>query len=267
MDPNQPRVKSRSGRARTPSGSPGKRCYAIGDIHGRLDLLEQMFDLIDRHNAGRSPRETGIVLLGDLVDRGASSKGVVEYALTFRSRFARLYLIGGNHEELMLRALEGDETAFEAWMRNGGDATLASYGLDVRTLSGAPLGKMIAQAGAVIPATHITFLRSSADSLRFGDFLFAHAGVRPGVALSQQTPRDLRWIRQPFLDSRLDHGFIVVHGHSTQTRIEQKSNRIGIDTGAYRSGVLTAIWIEDDAYGFLQAVGPADGSVHDDIFG
>lgn len=266
VETDRPRVIDISGRARAPRGSVGKRCYAIGDIHARLDLLKRMFDVIDGHNAGRERRDTGIVLLGDVIDRGEDSKGVIEYLRTFHSRYARLFLLLGNHEELMLRALEGDQAAFESWMRNGGDATVASYGVDLDQLRGLGLVDMAARVKEAIPATHMAFLRSGSDSIRFGDFLLTHAGIRPGVPLSSQIPRDLRWIREPFLESKLDHGFVVVHGHSTKTLIEEKSNRIGIDTGAYRSGVLTTMWIEDDDYGFLQATGPGERSLHHDIF-
>lgn len=247
-------------------GSPGKRCYAIGDVHGRLDLLEQLITEIDAHNAERDPRETAIVLLGDLIDRGPDSRGVIDFVLNFQSRHARLFLISGNHEEMLLRALDGDVTTFQTWMANGGEATARSYGVtmdDLRDLDGR---QMIGKLHGAIPPTHLALLRSAADSIRFGDYLLVHAGIRPGVPLAEQTPADLRWIRRHFLESDIDHGLVVIHGHSTRSAIEARPNRIGIDTGAYRTGTLTAIWIEGTEHGFLRAQGSATEDWTSDLF-
>jgi len=225
-----------------------------------LDLLKDLLERIAAHDAQRPPRETAIVLLGDLIDRGPDSRGVVEFVRTLRPAYARVFLIAGNHEELLLRALERDDGSLQIWIASGGDTTLRSYGVPFASLEGIGLAEIFRRVGTAIPADHVSFLRSAADSIRCGDYVFVHAGVRPGVALAAQTTNDLRWIRRPFLQSELDHGFLVVHGHSTRTEIEEKKSRIGIDTGAYRSGVLTALWIEDDARGFLQAVGAPDES-------
>jgi serine/threonine protein phosphatase 1 len=230
---------AKSGAA--PRGASGKRCYVIGDVHGRNDLLQQLVDLIDQHNATRPKRDTSIVLLGDLIDRGADSCGVLEFVRAFHSRYARLFVIAGNHEELLLRSLDGDAPALRAWMQNGGDATCRSYGIDPEDLD-------------------VALMKSASDSIGFGDFLLAHAGVRPGTPISSQTAQDLRWIRGPFLNSSQDFGCVVIHGHSSSLQIERKRNRIGIDTGAYRTGVLTAAWIEEEELGFLQATGVPDGS-------
>jgi serine/threonine protein phosphatase 1 len=255
------RSHKRPAASRKPKGSPGKRCYAIGDVHGRLDLLQELFDLIEQHDAERPDRETVIVLLGDLIDRGPHSSGVIDFVRTYRPVRARVYLVAGNHEELMLRALHGDATAFQLWMTSGGEATARSYGVDISSLEGIGLENMARRLSAAIPASHIAFLRSAADSIRFGDYLLTHAGVRPGVALEDQTVNDLHWIREPFLTSDFDHGFVVVHGHSAQPAIEERANRVGVDTGAHRTGILTAVWIEDEKRGFLQAVGASSGVV------
>lgn len=252
-------------KARRPKGSPGMRCYAIGDVHGCLDLLQEILRLIEQHDADREPRDTVIVLLGDLIDRGPDSSGVIEFVRTYRPARARVYVLAGNHEELMLRALDGDTNAFQAWMLNGGGTTALSYGFQLESLVGVNPEQMPRRLAACIPPIHVSFLRFASDSIRFGDYLLTHAGVRPGVALADQTPSDLHWIRTTFLESDIDHGFVVVHGHSMKTEIEVKKNRIGIDTGAYHSGVLTALWIEDDLRGFLQAVGVKPQSEADDV--
>jgi serine/threonine protein phosphatase 1 len=229
-------------------------------VHGRRDLLEQMVDLIDQHNATRPSRETVIVLLGDLVDRGANSRGVLEFVRTFYMRHVKIYLLAGNHEELMLRSMEGDAGALPIWLQNGGDATCKSYGIDPEVLAEMPMDRAAQHLQARIPQSHVALLKSASDSIRFGDYLLTHAGVRPNTPLSAQTANDLRWIRAPFLNSSQDFGFVVIHGHSTSLQIEQKRNRIGIDTGAYRTGVLTAAWVEDGNLGFLQTTGVPDNS-------
>lgn len=239
----------------TPRGAEGKRCYAIGDVHGRADLLRDLLSQIAKHDSERPKRETVIVLLGDLIDRGPTSNEVIELARSYRSERARLYVLLGNHEELMLRAIDGDLDAFNTWMTHGGLATMRSYGVDTRTLAGLELEDFRQRVADTVPKSHVSFLRSGADSIRFGDYLLVHAGVRPGKPLEEQRPADLRWIRRAFLDSTLDHGFVVIHGHSQQTEIEVKPNRIGIDTGAYRTGILTAAWFEDRERGFLQTSG------------
>lgn len=251
---------------KNPKGASGKRCYAIGDVHGRLDLLKDLFDQIRRHASLRSPRETIIVLLGDLIDRGPDSSEVVELVRTFRPDFARLYALAGNHEELLLRTIDGELNAFQAWMTNGGLSTMRSYGVDTSSLAGLDLEDFRRRVTRAIPQSHVMFLRSCADSIRFGDYLLAHAGVRPGRPLEEQTGKDLRWIRQTFLSSDADHGFVVVHGHSQFSEIEIRPNRIGIDTGAYHSGVLTAAWFEDGERGFIQTAGAKMNSPPDTLF-
>jgi serine/threonine protein phosphatase 1 len=243
-----------------PSGSPGKRCYAIGDVHGRLDLLTRLLEGICQHNAARPPRSTSVVLLGDLIDRGPDSRGVVEYLRTVRLPDISLFVIAGNHEELMLRALSGDESGFQSWIRNGGKATAQSYGVDIDTAEGIDFGGIQGRLSEAIPHSHLAFLRSCADSVGFGDYLLVHAGVRPGIPLRDQQPKDLRWIRNPFLTSAIDHGRVIIHGHSISLEIEQQPNRIGIDTGAYQTGLLTTIWLEDDRRGFLQVSAAPDES-------
>jgi serine/threonine protein phosphatase 1 len=242
-------------------GAPGKRCYVIGDVHGRLDLLTALLDQIAAHSATRGPRETILVLLGDLIDRGPDSQGVVTLARTWRmgepaGAFAaapRLVVLSGNHEDLLVRGLSGAPSLLPRWLGVGGDATARSYGVAVGDLFGRGPDEIALRLEQAIPLGDLNYLARLPTSARFGDYFLAHAGVRPGVAFEDQSPEDLRWIRKPFLESRADHGGVVVHGHSETAEVEDRPNRVGIDTGAYRTGVLTALWIEDGERGFLQA--------------
>ncbi len=257
--------KSAKAAAVAPRGAAGKRCYVIGDIHGRLDLLVNLLTLIAGHDAGRAPKETIIVLLGDLIDRGPDSKGVVALARTWRQGESfgafesapRLVVLSGNHEDLLVRGLSGAPSVLSRWLGVGGDATARSYGAAVGDLLGRSPEDIALRLEHAIPRPDIAFMARLPTSARFGDYLLAHAGVRPGVAFEEQSPEDLRWIRKPFLESRVDHGGVVVHGHSETAEVEELANRIGIDTGAYRTGILTALWIEDQERGFIQARDPS----------
>jgi serine/threonine protein phosphatase 1 len=190
------------------------RYFAIGDVHGRFDLLSLALDEIGDLEA----QDARLVMLGDYVDRGPESREVVD-ELMRRSSDTRVVCLRGNHEEMMLRALE-DPGAEGPWFLNGGDATLASYGGEV-------------------PAEHRAWLRGLPISHQSEHQVFVHGGVRPGVPLDAQDPRDLLWIRQPFLDSGEDFGKHVVHGHTPARAPELRPNRSNLDTGAYHSGTLT----------------------------
>lgn len=250
--------KQRPKGAGPPSGSPGKRCYAIGDIHGRLDLLTDLMQRIADHDLSRPTRETVIVTLGDIIDRGPDSRGVVEYLRRPPGKLPRMVHVKGNHEESLIRGLSGELGVLVGWLETGGLECARSYGVDVGSLFGQAPDAAEYTLASRIPPDDIRFMDGFVDSVRFGDYLLVHAGVRPGVKLEDQQPQDLRWIRGGFLDSQADFGFTVVHGHSVSADIEERPNRIGIDTGAYRTGVLTAIWIEDDQRGFLQTKGDAE---------
>jgi len=172
-----------------------------------------------------------------------------------------VYALAGNHEELFLRTIGMEENAFQAWIRNGGTATARSYGVNIDDMAGLDASAIQGRLAAAVPQSHVAFLRACADSIGFGDYLLTHAGVRPGVQVQDQVPEDLRWIRGSFLQSAADHGRVIIHGHSVALKIEDLPNRIGIDTGAYRTGVLTSVWLEDDNRGFLQEIGREDPSV------
>ena len=238
-----------------PRGHSGARLYAVGDVHGCLDLLDSLLDLIEADLASRPPRKTYIVFLGDLIDRGPASAGVVERLRTYPSEAATPIFLAGNHEEIFSRVLDGETEILADWLTFGGAECLESYGMDAAGLKRMDAAEAVERIRATVPREHVEFIESFADTFRFGDYLFVHAGIRPGIDLAEQDQFDLRWIREPFLSFDDEHGLVVVHGHTIVPEVEERANRIGLDTGAYRSGVLTALAIEDEARWYLSTAG------------
>lgn len=240
-----------------PSVGEGRRVYAIGDIHGRLDLLVKLIGRIEADAAAREEAETHIILLGDLVDRGPDSAGVVRRAMeldagSLETGAVKVRFLKGNHEEVFIRAARGDEGATPFLLRYGGRETLLSYGLDAAAFEEMDAGELTEWMLKYIPRDHVDFLDSFEDMVEMGDYVFVHAGIRPQVPLAEQTPSDLRWIRDEFLNWKQPHGGkIVVHGHTILLEVDEQTNRIGIDTGAYRSGRLTAVGLEGDRRWYL----------------
>jgi serine/threonine protein phosphatase 1 len=235
-----------------PRGKQGCRAYAVGDIHGRLDLLDLLIERIEADMAARGPARTFIVFLGDLIDRGPDSAGVVERLRTYAAPGdTRTVFLGGNHEEVLLRMLAGERKILPSWLKFGGAECARSYGIEPEALSRVEEGAALDIVRAKVPRAHREFLESFGDTFRFGDYLFVHAGIRPGIGVEEQNVSDLRWIREPFLTDAKEHGFVVVHGHTIVPRVEERPNRIAIDTGAYHSGVLTALAIEEERRWFL----------------
>ncbi len=221
----------------------GERVYAIGDIHGRRDCLDRLLLLIDEDEKSRPETRTTIVFLGDLVDRGNDSSGVIERVVAV-AQARRCILLMGNHEEILIRAWEGDRKATALLHRVGGRETLLSYGISAHDYEHCDIDELTTLIGERVPVAHIAFLRRFIDQWHCGDYLFVHAGIRPGIAFAEQRPSDLRWIRGEFLDDDRDHGAMIVHGHSITEEVDAQPNRIGIDTGAFASGKLTALGIE-----------------------
>lgn len=228
-----------------PAGARGWRAYAVGDIHGRLDLLDHLLGKIHADIAERPRRKTLLVFVGDLIDRGPSSAEVIERLRTYEHPGVQTVFLLGNHEEVLLRILAGEAELISKWRWFGGTECLNSYGVDTKRLARLDDRDALQVVKSAIPTSHVEFLERFDDSCRFGDYLFVHAGIRPGVEIDQQRQSDLRWIREPFLFDETDHGFVVVHGHTIRPEVEVRPNRIGIDTGAYRSGILSAIAIEE----------------------
>ena len=237
-------------------GPKGHRAYAIGDIHGRLDLLDEILDKVAADDAARKPADTTIVFLGDLIDRGPQSAGVVERLRTYRPDFAKPIFLMGNHEEVLLRIVAGETAILPDWLRFGGAECARSYGIDPVDLECREPAAALRLLRRSIPKEHLKFLSGFADTASFGKYLFVHAGIRPGVPLAQQAVEDLRWIRGPFLDDESDHGRIVIHGHTITGEVDERHNRIGLDTGAYWTGVLTAVGLERDERWYLQTASP-----------
>lgn len=240
------------GRSRAAPCLPdGTGLFAIGDIHGRLDLLRELLAEIEQ-TAGKAAFEQKIIVfLGDYVDRGASSRGVIEALIAGPLPGFKTVRLLGNHEEMFMSFLE-DPSGGEAWLANGGDATSESYGVDIAGYLGRKdLPGLHDALREVVPAEHRHFLRTLSSHYAEGDYFFAHAGIRPGIPLEKQDSQDLIWIREPFLSSKKNHGKVVVHGHSVTYEPEEypsdeKVSRIGIDTGAYLTGRLTCLYLHED---------------------
>lgn len=233
-------------------GKRGERAYAVGDIHGCLSETLALIQRIKMDNAYRHEAKTYLVFLGDLIDRGPATKGVIELLLDFPYNFAEPLFIMGNHEEMMVRGLMGERELLPNWLKYGGYECAESYGVSRSELRGQEPEIIEHILRSAIPKKHVEFLADFLDYVIFGDFLFTHAGIRPGVPLLRQRSHELRWIREPFLNFKGDHGVMVVHGHTISAEIEIRENRIGIDTGAYKTGRLSAICIEDEHVSYLQ---------------
>jgi serine/threonine protein phosphatase 1 len=222
---------------------PGRRAYVIGDIHGCRDALAALHQMIADDLAARPVRSAVLVHLGDYIDQGPDSAGVIEMLL----RDAPIPSVNllGDHERMLLDALDGDRAAATDWLWAGGKAALASWGLDPDLPR--------EQWPAALPPAHIAWLRGLALAHQEGDYLFVHAGIRPGIKLADQSRDDLLGIRQPFLSTDRDFGVVVVHGHSAVPAASVTNNRIGLDTGAGMGGKLTCAVLQDDRIGLMAA--------------
>ncbi|WP_188768934.1 metallophosphoesterase family protein [Novosphingobium endophyticum] len=222
----------------------GRRLYAIGDIHGRADLLDGLLARILADEQARGGPAGELIFLGDLVDRGPDSAQVIERLIALREQRPGTRFLLGNHEEVFLSALGGDRKALRLFHRIGGAETILSYGITPAAYAAADFDELAAMFQAAVPDAHRAFLESFEDMIIEGDYVFVHAGVRPGVALTEQRPSDLRWIREEFLSWGDPLEKVVVHGHSIFEEVVELPHRIGLDTGAYRHGILTAMAFE-----------------------
>lgn len=236
----------------------GTRVYAIGDIHGRIDLLKTLHGKIAADIEQAEADRAVVVYLGDYIDRGSSSREVIDLLLDAPIQSADAIHLRGNHEDIMLRYLEEPDIG-PKWFINGGDTTLTSYGVPLAydDSSEAELARTRDSLADALPQSHLDFLRALKSYHVEGGYLFVHAGIRPGVAVEEQSDRDLMWIRHEFLNSRADHGYRVVHGHSISSQPEVRVNRIGIDTGAFFSDRLTCVVLDRETVGWLHTAGVA----------
>jgi serine/threonine protein phosphatase 1 len=243
-------------RARANDLTEGRRLYIVGDIHGRLDLLDEMLARIRSDLARRPHDRPQLIFLGDYVDRGPDSRGVIETLVGLRASELPASFLLGNHDNYLQAYLRDDnwEERGDNWLSAtmGGAATLASYGI----AGPAAPDAMHDAFAAGFPPAHLAFLDACELSIRIGGYLFVHAGIRPGVAIEAQDPGDLIWIREPFLNSRQDFSVKVVHGHTIVPQVEHHPNRLAVDTGAVRSGVLSCLALEGAAVALLEPGGP-----------
>lgn len=234
-----------------PRAPAGVRIYAIGDIHGRLDLLEQLQAKIEADARDAGDLKIVQVFLGDYVDRGSNSKGVIDFLIKSPLPGWDRTCLKGNHETMMSRFLE-EATTLDMWGHSGGLETVHSYGAGLsKTPSQSREKKIRNQFAKKIPKAHRNFFSGLKLSAEFGDYFFVHAGVRPGVALDAQAERDLLWIRKEFVTSKMDFGKVIVHGHTPVAEPEVLFNRINIDTGAFKTNCLTCLVLEGDSQRFL----------------
>ncbi len=228
----------------------GVRIYAVGDVHGRSDLISQMFSRIDCDLEASSAKETIQVFLGDYIDRGRDSAGVLDLLIA-RGRSHRLCCLKGNHEIFLAEFLE-NPGVFKPWTLYGGLSTLASYGLKpAKNASAKEQTELSASLRNAMPESHIRFLTELELSFTCGDYFFVHAGVRPGTPLAVQHEEDLVWIRDEFLLHAEPFEKIIIHGHTPVIEPEVRQNRINIDTGAYATGRLTCLRLEGDKIDFI----------------
>ena len=252
------RAKTASAAGR-PAVPAGERYYVIGDIHGRLDLFDELVAAVESDDQTAEPAETTIVLLGDLVDRGPDSAGVIARARDWQAN-RRVRILAGNHEEMFLSSFH-DLRILRNLLRHGGRETVLSYGISREQYNGAELDELQELMRTAVPEADRAFLRSFEDFLVAGDYLFVHAGIDPSLPLEEQDRHDLLWIRDRFLRHEEPHSHVVVHGHTIFDEVEERPNRIGIDTGAFSSGRLTALVLERHRRRVIQAVAREDGTI------
>jgi serine/threonine protein phosphatase 1 len=240
----------------------GLTAFAIGDIHGRADLFSALIEEILVDAACCAERPPILVCLGDYVDRGPSSQVVLGALIELsHSDTLETHFLRGNHDQTLLDFLDEPNVGAD-WCDFGGRETMASYGVTIPPKRGPEIWQTLQQEFAsAIPADHVAFLKGLELTYELGDYFFAHAGARPGVPLASQTERDLLWIRQPFLDDRRSFEKVVVHGHTPADEAYSDHRRIGLDTGAYATGVLTAVRLEGEARRLLQTRRLPDGEI------
>lgn len=246
-----------SGRKPRPRVPAGERYYVIGDIHGRLDLLKALARQIDHDTETNPDLAVKIILLGDLVDRGPESAGVIRFARKWGKR-ANVQCLAGNHEEMFLESFE-DKEVLRHFLKHGGRETILSYGIARKEFNDLSIKQLFKRMPEIVPQKDRDFLMSFEEMIVAGDYAFVHAGIDPKRPLAEQKRRDLLWIRDRFLRENGPFEKVVVHGHTIFEGVVDKGHRIGVDTGAFRTGVLTALVLEDDRRWTIQTAAGPDG--------
>lgn len=244
---------------RRPSVPEGSRYYVIGDIHGRLDLYEALISAIESDDASCAPADSHVILLGDLVDRGPDSAGVIERTRQWQQE-REVRVLAGNHEEMFLQAFRKPEI-LRHFLKHGGRETLLSFGLSKKQYNELSIEDMHALLPDLVPQDVRDYVASFEEMIVAGDYAFVHAGVDPALPFDEQKRSDMLWIRDRFLNHQGPLSKVVVHGHTIFDNVMDCGNRIGIDTGAFRSGVLTALVLEGDDRRVIQAVQGEDGAI------
>jgi len=245
--------------ARLPAVPAGTRYYVIGDIHGRLDLYEAMIEAIERDAAEARGAQARIILLGDLVDRGPDSAGVLARTRAWQQQ-RNVRVLAGNHEEMFLKSFTQPE-ALRHFLKHGGRETLLSFGFSSKQIRSLELDELFAMLPRLVPQAERDYIASFEELIIAGDYAFVHAGINPERPLTEQKRADLLWIRDRFLRHDGPLPKVIVHGHTIFDKVTDCGNRIGIDTGAFRSGVLTALVLEGDQRRVIQAVAGPDGMI------
>ncbi|MEL6530091.1 MAG: metallophosphoesterase family protein [Pseudomonadota bacterium] len=238
-------------QVRMPAVPDGARYYVIGDIHGRLDLFNALIDAIEDDDSQRPGAKTEIILLGDLVDRGPDSAGVIARTREWQKQ-RTVRVLAGNHEEMFLEAFEKPDV-LRHFLKHGGRETIMSYGISKKQFNAMTLEELFAMLPQIVPQSERDYIGAFEEMIVAGDYLFVHAGIDPSVPIEAQKRSDMLWIRDRFLSHDGPLEKVVVHGHTIFERVMDCGNRIGIDTGAFRSGVLTALVLEADQRRILQA--------------
>lgn len=239
-------------RSSLPSGPENECAYIIGDVHGCLSELLDLIEVIkiDSYRSDKV-KNTHIVFLGDYIDRGPDSKGVLDFLVAFNPDFATPIYLSGNHEAVFKKILEHDTATLPLWFNHGGRDCARSYGVKNLGAVYHDPSSIFLQFENLVPKEHKNFLDSLKASWVFGSYLCVHAGIKPGRKIRDQSFQDMIWIRDKFLNSKKIHEKIIVHGHSISSSPVFKKNRIGIDTGAYKTGVLSCLKIEGTEYSVL----------------
>ena len=232
----------------------GEIVYAIGDVHGCFQSMIDLLDKIEADRLSRKEEKSTVVFLGDLIDRGPSSREVLDYLMNYFPNWTNVAFLRGNHEEVMLDVLSGNISAMRSWFDFGGKECARSYGVENFGQLQINPDHIMMSLQRCVPKEHLKFLDSFSDAFAFGDYLLVHAGIKPRVAIEDQSPYDMRWIRSSFLDYKKPHPVKVVHGHSVvDDGPENHNNRIAVDTGAHKGRPLTAVRLCAGEEKFIQS--------------